>query len=161
MKKQKIINTTFLILLILGCLLIFFFSSQNGEESTKTSSGVVKFILSIFIPSFSTLVEEEQVLLIREYSHLIRKLAHFSEFMYLGFTAFSYLSTKEKKIQILKRGLIAFIFGVIYAISDEVHQIFTSSRGPSARDVLIDSSGVFTGVLVAFLIFYLIERKHK
>lgn len=161
MKKQKIINTAFLILLILGCVLIFFFSSQNGEESTKTSSRVVKFILSLFIPSFSSLQIEEQALLIEKYSHLIRKLAHFSEFMYLGFTAFSYLSTRDKKIHILKRGLSAFVFGVLYAISDECHQIFSSSRGPSVKDVLIDSSGVITGVLVAFLIFYLIERKHK
>ena len=45
-----------------------------------------------------------------------------------------------------------------YASTDEIHQMFVAGRGPSVRDVLIDSIGAFFGVLVFFFISYLISK---
>jgi VanZ family protein len=39
------------------------------------------------------------------------------------------------------------VFCLLYAISDEVHQIF-SNRGASAKDVVIDFAGAVTGILL-------------
>ena len=42
-------------------------------------------------------------------------------------------------------GLSLFVC-VLYAISDEVHQLFVSGRGAQVKDVLIDSAGAIVGV---------------
>ena len=41
---------------------------------------------------------------------------------------------------------LALIVCVLYAISDEVHQMFVPGRGPGIKDVLIDSAGATVGI---------------
>ncbi len=68
---------------------------------------------------------------------VLRKIAHAAEFAILG--------------ALLGRALAelpAFLLGVGYAISDEVHQSFVRGREGSARDVAIDVVGVAVGLLV-------------
>lgn len=158
---KRTLNIIFLILTITVMVLIFFFSSQNGDESSSTSSKVVEFFLSIFIRNFKGLGDTERIEYIEKYSHLVRKLAHFSEFAALGFSLTMYLSTLKREIVMRKRFLYSFLSGVFYAFLDEGHQAFSPSRSPSLKDVLIDSSGVLTGALIALLIVYLVERRHK
>jgi VanZ family protein len=45
------------------------------------------------------------------------------------------------------------LFVAIYAATDEFHQRFVRSRGPSVHDVLIDISGAVIGLL-AFWVFW-------
>jgi VanZ family protein len=68
---------------------------------------------------------------------LLRKLAHAVEFAILG----------GLLLRALARPFASFVFGVAYAVSDEVHQHFVEGRQASARDVLIDAVGVTLGVL--------------
>ena len=56
---------------------------------------------------------------------------------------------------------ISAILGILYAISDEIHQSFTPGRGPKITDVFIDSLGVFFGITVILLILEVINRKNK
>lgn len=48
------------------------------------------------------------------------------------------------------KGSKAFIFSlmfcILYAVSDEVHQLFVLGRGAQVTDVLIDSAGAFVGI---------------
>ncbi len=72
-----------------------------------------------------------------EWDFTFRKLAHVGEFAVLGF--------------LLARALArvpAFLVGLAYAVSDELHQAFVPGRQGSARDVAIDALGVLIGVLV-------------
>jgi VanZ family protein len=41
---------------------------------------------------------------------------------------------------------IAVLLAVLYAMSDEIHQVFVPGRGAGARDVLIDAVGASLGV---------------
>ena len=41
---------------------------------------------------------------------------------------------------------IAVVLAVLYAMSDEIHQVFVPGRGAGARDVLIDAVGASLGV---------------
>jgi VanZ family protein len=161
MKTERIINRIFLILTLLVMALIFFFSTQNGESSSETSSRVVRIILSLFVRGFGKMGESEQAALISEYSHIVRKAAHFSEFAALGFCFSVYLSTRERKMKILPRGLVALVFSALYALSDEAHQMLSDGRGPSLIDSAIDTAGAFTGIIIALLICYLIEIRRK
>jgi len=45
-----------------------------------------------------------------------------------------------------------FAAGVLYAVTDEIHQSFVPGRSCELRDVLIDSVGVLTGVTILWLL---------
>lgn len=152
--KQRVINTIFLILTITMMVVIFLFSSQNGEKSGETSTKVVKFILAVFGKSYDLLNDEEK----EGWSFVIRKLAHFSEFFLLGTFSFSYLNTKINCPGMKRSALYSSLFGLIYSISDETHQFFLDGRVMSIVDVLIDTTGVISGVLITRLIFHLIRQ---
>lgn len=47
---------------------------------------------------------------------------------------------------------ISLITGIIYAISDEIHQHFIPGRAAMFGDVIIDSMGILLGVLLVMLI---------
>ena len=46
----------------------------------------------------------------------------------------------------------AGLIGVLYAVSDEIHQCFVPGRSGELRDVLIDSAGVICGVVILRLL---------
>ena len=49
--------------------------------------------------------------------------------------------------------LIGIIGCLLYASSDEFHQIFVSGRTASVKDVLIDTCGSIVGILSYYFIF--------
>ena len=53
----------------------------------------------------------------------------------------------------------AWIAGVLYAATDELHQLRIDGRSGQRSDVMLDSCGVLAGVLAASLILYLWWRK--
>ncbi len=86
---------------------------------------------------------------IKELDHVVRKCAHFSIYLIGGMLIFNFLGLfcigLKRKI-IFSQGL-----GVLYAITDEVHQLFVMGRGAKPADVFIDSCGVFIGLFVVVL----------
>lgn len=84
--------------------------------------------------------------------HLLRKAAHFTEFAALGW-CFTWLYGMLVKKQLT--GLILpFLSGAAAAAIDETIQLFTPDRGPSIKDVALDSTGVLAGVLLLTLLFH-------
>ena len=123
-------------LLILILTFIWGNSLMPGEVSGAISNWV-KDILANFLPMGP---EEED-----GGGHLIRKLAHFTEFAALG-------ATLGWLFGMLKKGkLRPFGCGVLAASIDETIQRFVPDRGPSVWDVLLDSCGVLTGILLLYL----------
>ena len=47
---------------------------------------------------------------------------------------------------------ISFLIGLLYAISDEFHQLFSSGRTAKIMDVGIDSAGVIFGIFIVYII---------
>ena len=68
---------------------------------------------------------------------ILRKCAHMTEYAVLSVLLF----------RALGRELPAFLFGLAYSISDEIHQHFVSGRHASPIDVAIDSAGLLLGLL--------------
>jgi hypothetical protein len=73
----------------------------------------------------------------------IRKGAHFTIYALLGFFVYRALC-----IVIRRRCFGWSLFVVLYAISDEFHQWITGDRTPLYQDVMIDTIGGITGILL-------------
>ncbi len=87
---------------------------------------------------------------------LLRKIAHFTEFASLGLL----LSWLFGMLQ--KKRIYPFLCGAMAACIDETIQLFVPERGPGIKDVLIDISGVLTGMIILHLGHtYLKSKRNK
>lgn len=135
------------LLVIAWMVVIFIFSSQPGDVSDENS----KFVMYIF-----NLIGLDLNSFFGDLANfIVRKGAHFTEYFILYMLLYNAL----KESFSFKKALIFSIIGVfLYASSDEYHQSFVPGRGPSFRDVLVDTSG---GILAMILssIFYHLQKK--
>lgn len=130
------------LLVVAWMVVIFVFSSMNGDSSDEKS----KFVIYIFNllglnldGIFGTLAD-----------FIVRKCAHFTEY----FILYMLLYNAIKENFSFKKALLFSIIGVfLYASSDEFHQSFVPGRGPSFRDVCIDTSGGLLALVILYLSF--------
>jgi VanZ family protein len=79
---------------------------------------------------------------------LMRKSAHFFAYLILGFLVSHALKNEASAASAWKRRGISLASCILYAISDEFHQLFVPGRGPLVKDVFIDGSGAALGILL-------------
>lgn len=157
MVENKIARVIFLLLTILTLIVIFVFSNQGGSQSETTSTGVTRTIIDIH-PKTKNMEEKNKQELVEELQPIIRKIAHFTIYMTLGIMFMGFISTY--KLEEKKKITITILFGLIYAISDEIHQEITGEgRSPRIFDVYIDTLGTATGSFVMLLITHLINLR--
>jgi len=116
-------------------------NSSNGEESSGISQGVLYEIMQIFARiGISTDITE----------HIIRKLAHFTEFTALGIllSIDTVLFLKNMKQYVW----IPLFIGLLVALIDETIQLFPIGRSSSVKDVWIDFSGVIFGTILLLVL---------
>ena len=123
-----------LLSVLIWMIFIFIMSSFNASESSAQSNIIVNFISNIFNINNIELI-----------SLIIRKLAHFTEYFILGILTYNLIKKYRKKYY------IAIIICIIYAISDEIHQIFIPGRSCQITDILIDSIGAITAIYICKL----------
>lgn len=128
---------------ILWMTLVFHLSSQNVEESNQLSSGVTKMVGNI-----AGIIAPEASIEAINLNHIIRKGAHFLIYFVLGMLITNIFERSRVKRHNIVLALLLCIF---YAISDEIHQIFVSGRGPGMKDIFIDSAGAMVGIMVYLL----------
>ena len=134
-----------ILLVLIWMAVIFIMSSFNATESSNQSNIIVNIIVNIFNINNINLV-----------SFIIRKLAHFTEYLILGILTYNLINNHNKKTY------IAIIICVLYAISDEIHQMFVPGRSCQILDMTIDSIGSITGIYLLKLINkYKTERRKK
>ena len=130
---------------LLICNLIFIWGNSllPGEISGAFSDWVKSILAQIFAggPEKSS------------GSGLLRKVAHFTEFTALGMClAWLYGMLGKGKLR-------PFLWGVLAASADETIQRFVPDRGPSVKDVCIDSAGVLTGIILLWTGYHYFERR--
>lgn len=135
------------ILVIIWMLVIFNFSSQNGTKSTKTSDVVTSMVVNVTTSVTNKDIPREEVKKkVEDSTFLVRKTAHFTEYLILGILVLQLLSDYTK---INKRMLIvSLIICYLYAVSDEVHQIFIPDRTAKVLDTFIDGAGSLVGITI-------------
>lgn len=135
------------ILVIIWMLVIFNFSSQNGTKSTKTSDVVTSMVVNVTTSVTNKDIPREEVKKkVENSTFLVRKTAHFTEYLILGILVLQLLSdyTKINK----KMLLVSLIICYLYAVSDEVHQIFIPGRTAKVLDTFIDGAGSLVGIVI-------------
>ena len=126
--------------------IIFQFSAATGVESSGTSGKICAKIVDVADETLDLgLSYEKKVLYAQKIEHPIRKLAHFSEYALLAATvALPLYVYGMRGIPLM---LVAGAVCVGFACTDEYHQSFVSGRSPSKKDVMIDSTGAFCGIV--------------
>ena len=142
----------------LWCALIFLFSSNSADTSGKQSGRIVGIVIDVFVPDYDSFSEARQKQITDTVTFIVRKSAHFTEYLVLGALVFWCLyKTKKKRL----RTALAAVLTSLYSVTDELHQLFSDGRSCELRDVLIDTCGGITGALAALLIFVLWEKRTK
>lgn len=132
--------------------LIFILSHQPASVSSGLSSGITEFLLGIItdvFPGSDARVEQ--------FHTLVRKNAHFIAYLVLSVLL---VNAFGRWGRLGGRTLVAaFTIAVLYAASDEFHQLFIEGRSGEVRDVLIDSAGAAAGIAICWLIDYLLRKR--
>ena len=110
---------------------VFGFSNANATESSGISRSIAEFFTKN--ARYIDLVEK-----------IIRKIAHLTEYATGGFLVYALLLTFNLKPK--KQFILSWLFVFLYAITDEVHQLFVPGRTGRIVDVYIDTLGILLGI---------------
>ena len=159
MKKNKLYLIISWVLVVIWMILIFNFSAVTGEKSTKSSIGIISKTIEISTNILYKVKIIKEPLNNKQVRHIadnlnypFRKCMHITEYFILGILLCNALKiSKAKNIY-----LLCMLIALLYSLTDEFHQLFTSRTG-SIIDVLIDS----VGIAFSLLLFYLISSYHE
>ena len=146
--KRTILRIILLLLLAFTFYTIFQFSSQDGVDSGKLSRKVVNKIVNVFAHT-KDLSSQTKYKIVEKSQPIIRKGAHFSIYIVVGVLIMTFVSTY--RISLWKKLLISSGIGFLYAISDEVHQMYVPGRTAKILDVGIDTAGVWFGIFIVLI----------
>lgn len=128
---------------MVGWMLVVYVMSTDLGSVTHTGQFLVPF-LRWLNPSitFDTI---EQIHLI------LRKAGHVTEYAILALLIVRAIRLLRPGILWWPTSLLAFGLSSAYALTDELHQTFVASRGPSLADVAIDAAGAVCGIVWMYL----------
>jgi VanZ family protein len=125
--------------------MLVIFSASGDSGSFEHTSRIIGPFLHWLFPHISPRATHRIVT-------AIRKCAHLTEYAILALMVLRALRQPEKNDTrpwwSWREAGFSVLFVAIYAVTDEFHQRFVRSRGPSVHDVLIDISGAIIGLLV-------------
>ncbi len=143
-----------LTLVLIAMLFIFLNSAKNGTESGSQSGKIAAFLQAIFYRR--ELNAEEAT----HFESLLRTSGHYSDFVLLGLAVGLLVATI---CRCERQKWFWFGFGwlgcIIYAMTDEWHQMFVPGRAAEWKDVLVDSTGALTGILIMLGLMLTIGQK--
>ena len=125
---------------LLACILFIFRNSMQTGEVSSARSQAVTALVNGFLGKFGLGPLSE---------HIIRKLAHFSEFMLEGFLLMLCLRVYTRRF--VRHISWPILGGLLTALTDETIQMFSDGRSSQLTDVWLDFSGALAGILVGLI----------
>ena len=141
MDREKTITIISWSVVLIWMIFIFCLSSQVREQSNALSMDVTEMLIRTVEK-----VAPKSALSVSDLNHIVRKNAHFFAYLVLGLL----VSNAMRRSGFAKMQWTLLIC-VLYAMSDEWHQMFVPGRGPQVKDVLIDSAGALLGIALYFV----------
>ena len=142
MKNRKDLIYWLLVVAWMG--VIFYFSSKPANESDKQSLLIINSINQI-LNELSIKVQ----LIFEQWNFSIRKLAHLTEYAILGILLYNAFRVSRVEKNLIPYSLLICM---IYAITDEIHQLFVPGRTGKIVDVGVDSLGGVLGLIFMILL---------
>lgn len=139
-------------LVIIWMIIIFLLSAQTASDSEMISTGITDLVYQLLNSVFPNLNIDTLHL-------VIRKLAHFTMYLVLGVLLLNALNYNNQKQSY--NLVLALIISLLYAISDEIHQMFVSGRAGQIYDVLIDFLGSLIGTKAFEMYNNFIENRRE
>lgn len=147
MRQEKIKTVAAWILVVVCMGVIFWLSSQTADESSAQSTAMLIWLKNIFGDNVFT-------------DFIVRKAAHMLEFTGLSLLVNIALWQTRKK----KETAFAIALTSLYAVTDELHQVFVPGRSCQLSDWAIDTAGAILGAicfLIIFAIFCAVKNRKK
>ena len=135
-------------LALAGCIWFIFSNSMAVAQVSSASSGRVLTLLQGALRRLG-----HPALAQRLTQHVVRKMAHFCEYMLEGFLLM--LCMRVYTRQYIWHISVPMLGGVLTALTDETIQIFSPGRSSQVTDVWLDSVGVLAGILAALVLMAL------
>ena len=145
-KKERTLRIISLAITVAIMVLIFAQSAMPDYLSTEESNIIVVLITNIIEKTGKTVSNEELL------QFIVRKTAHFTEYAAFGASLFATAGAfLGRKLHLRILFFIAWATGTLYAVTDEIHQLFVPGRYGQWTDVAIDAAGVALGALICLL----------
>lgn len=151
-KKEIIMKIINIALVIIWMIIVFCFSHEVGESSKDTSGDTIREIVTVINEDMTPKEVDETVELLQP---SVRKLAHYTLYTIGGFLIYNLFS--RSKMGQKRKIIYSLMIGIVYSISDEIHQLFVVDRTGRIFDVFVDSLGVITGIVIYLGIKKLIQ----
>jgi len=135
--RREIIYWTLLIIWMIG---IFIMSNQPASISDSQSGSIIDILSRIGLDMNNIFGQLA--------NFIVRKCAHFFEYMILALLVLNVLKLYFNRKQVI---IITIVFVFLYACTDEIHQLFVQGREGAIRDVIIDTCGGITLILIKLL----------
>lgn len=148
-KKQII----YALLIIIWMAIVFIFSNQPSDVSSKTSGSITEKVVQAITKDNKKITQSQRDTI----ETVIRKCAHFGLYLIGGILTTNFINTT--KVQGKRIIIYAILFIFVYAITDEVHQLFVPGRSGEIRDVFIDTAGGSCGTLLFIISRKIVRRK--
>ena len=145
LKKQSIAIAILVLLIVFTVAFIF----SNSMETIPESSEKSEELLEVLTPALELFVGDGNAT-----NHLIRKIAHFTEFFVLGLEL-CWLFGLWKKPPIWP-----LFVGLCIALTDETIQIFYE-RGSQVQDVWLDFSAVVAVTIITYICNIIVFRRRE
>lgn len=146
---------SFLPAILIMCL-IFSFSAQTGTESGSLSHDISVKIIKVGNYILDKNMSDAEIeTSADQIEFFVRKLAHMTEYCILALSVSLPLYVYGMRGRYL--ALATALFCIAFAGGDEYHQSFVADRGPSVRDVFIDSIGIFIGTIIVQILSHIIK----
>ena len=113
-------------------------------EKNKIISLIIVILIAVEIFYFSSLPGKE--IGIGKGGIGISSIYHFTVFFLFSF--FLFVTIKGNKRIKIKHFLIVLIISLSYSILDEVHQLFVPFRDFSIKDILTNTLGIFSSIII-------------
>lgn len=130
---------------LIACIWFIFSNSMAVADVSSVSSGRVLQLLQAVLRRLGMPGLAQRLTM-----HLVRKLAHFCEYLLEGFLLM--LCMRVYSRHPLRHITVPMLAGVLTALTDETIQLFSQGRSSQVTDVWLDSAGVLAGILAALLL---------
>ena len=130
---------------LIGCIVFIFSNSLQIADVSEGASGRVLGMLQGLLRHLGLPGAADRLTM-----HIVRKLAHFCEYLLEGFLLMLCLRVYTRHF--FKHVSWPMLGGLLTALTDETIQLFVPGRSGQVTDIWIDFSGVMTGLLVGLIL---------